>query len=116
MQITIVVVVVVNVKLCSSHCAINEFKCADNVTCILDYQLCNGKADCPDKSDESNICQCVDKSRKGSFELYYCETRNKGPCILKDRQCDGYRDCANGSDEFNCQGIIYYSLVIGYVE
>lgn len=75
---------------------------AANFTCFGggfvadDGEICDGKADCADSSDERRelcapiICQA------DQFKCYY------GACISRTRVCDESEDCVDGSDEFNC--------------
>jgi len=58
--------------------------------------VCNGKADCPDASDEHN-CTTQNASCPGQFE---CLTGGK--CIDKNLVCNGKKDCPDRSDELNC--------------
>ena len=79
--------------------------------CIVTAYICDGFADCYDKSDENdciipvtssvnetgfmNTSQCVG--------LYYlCPS---GECIPIDRRCDQNFDCQDGSDEVFCPSI-----------
>lgn len=45
-------------------CRTGERKCSDGLKCVSDYSICNGYADCEDKSDE-DVEMCKGK-------LYRC--------------------------------------------
>ncbi|XP_054747324.1 modular serine protease-like [Anastrepha obliqua] len=71
---------------------------------IRDYQLCDGKKDCSDGSDEfieNNViespclnAECTDSDAKCHY----------GACIPASKWCDTIKDCADSSDEWkrNC--------------
>lgn len=71
-----------------------EFQCAHGKMCILEAQVCDGRPQCQDWSDEKDcrrptkICEfrCADGSR----------------CIPKKFVCDGETDCPDGTDELGC--------------
>lgn len=62
--------------------------------CIPLVQVCDGKSQCRDQSDE---LVCSDKNK--SFE-HRCGDGNRS--IPKKFMCDGERDCLDGSDEVGC--------------
>lgn len=70
-----------------------DFKCGSG-ECIKASQVCNGKAECADKSDED--CKHI-ACRVDQFK---CED---GPCIEGHLRCDGNFNCDDKSDEKNCK-------------
>ncbi|XP_067340392.1 low-density lipoprotein receptor-like [Channa argus] len=62
--------------------------------CIPEAQVCDGKPQCRDRSDELD---CWDKTK--SCE-YRCPDSKR--CIPKKLLCDGERDCLDGTDELDC--------------
>ncbi|XP_053372116.1 low-density lipoprotein receptor-related protein 2 isoform X2 [Clarias gariepinus] len=69
--------------------------CESTSMCMSPVQLCDGKLDCPDGSDElSCIHSC---QNMGDF---LCKDRRK--CIEQYLVCDGRPDCTDGSDEVEC--------------
>ncbi|PZC70778.1 hypothetical protein B5X24_HaOG214931 [Helicoverpa armigera] len=79
-----------------STCSDTEFGCADASVCIPRWQQCDGRADCPDASDElpadCDTHSCADNE-------FMCAS---GSCIMKTWTCDGDQDCNDGSDEVDC--------------
>ncbi|XP_063897471.1 vitellogenin receptor [Helicoverpa armigera] len=79
-----------------STCSVTEFGCADGSVCIPRWQQCDGRADCPDASDElpadCDTHSCADNE-------FMCAS---GSCIMKTWTCDGDQDCNDGSDEVDC--------------
>lgn len=69
------------------------FQCKGSRECIFDDRVCNGKADCVDKTDETaELCSAHFCPESG----YRCKY---GACVLADAKCDGKQDCHDGSDE-----------------
>lgn len=63
--------------------------------CLKKDQLCNGIADCRDKSDETKeICQKRDQ--KCAVDQFQCRS---GQCVDKTKFCDHIADCKDKSDE-----------------
>ncbi|XP_047660949.1 low-density lipoprotein receptor-related protein 2 isoform X4 [Tachysurus fulvidraco] len=69
--------------------------CESTASCMSPIQLCDGKLDCPDGSDELS---CIDSCLK--IGDYLCKNRRK--CIERYLVCDGRSDCSDGSDEMEC--------------
>lgn len=77
-------------------CSPEEFHCAKHQPkCIPSTEVCDGRNDCIDGSDEVNCTASACPSYK-----YPCASRNQ--CIYKSWVCDGEADCRDGSDEQNC--------------
>jgi len=80
------------------HCGPFEFKCVEDDSCIPDELVCDGKADCSSRTDETEeLCQKL-KCPRYSFRCAY------GACIDPTNVCNGRKDCLDGSDELsiNC--------------
>nr|XP_033502272.1 low-density lipoprotein receptor-related protein 2-like isoform X2 [Epinephelus lanceolatus] len=75
-------------------CTSPSFLCPDSSLCIKPTQICDGKRDCPDGSDENCVKRCPDKTD------FRCKDRRS--CISKSLVCDGRSHCHDGSDEVNC--------------
>ncbi|XP_049325048.1 low-density lipoprotein receptor-related protein 2 isoform X2 [Astyanax mexicanus] len=77
------------------NCKYPSVKCEGTSLCISQSQMCDGKVDCPDQSDERFCMQAC--SDPGQF---LC--KNKRKCIEKMFVCNGHSDCTDGSDELQC--------------
>ncbi|OQV19298.1 putative Atrial natriuretic peptide-converting enzyme [Hypsibius exemplaris] len=75
---------------CSSTCPNNSFQC-DGLRCLSTGSRCDGKADCLDRTDETD-CPC----RDDQLPL------PNSACLDARLFCNGIRDAADGSDEEWC--------------
>jgi hypothetical protein len=80
----------------------SHFKCRDSNKCITEALKCDGEADCPDASDESDsFCHesvTARPTRKACNvdKEFECEA---GVCIPKKLMCDGIDHCFDKRDE-----------------
>lgn len=76
------------------YCTAGEFQCSHGKMCIPEAQVCDGKLQCRDQSDELD---CTEKTKS-------CEHRcaDGKRCIPKKFLCDGEKDCLDGTDEVGC--------------
>lgn len=77
------------------HCSFKQFHC-ESGECIDDFDLCDGKPDCKDASDENSRTCSIINCPKYAFQCAY------GGCINTNLVCNGHSDCNDGSDEANC--------------
>ncbi|XP_059475619.1 suppressor of tumorigenicity 14 protein homolog [Neocloeon triangulifer] len=109
-------------------CLSTEFSCSDSQQCVQQSQICDGKDDCSDKSDESHCdsrcteqgltsCPespmvCYNASINVCSRLMSCPaSQHKGwtlckdgkACYLREQQCDQTVDCDDQTDELNCK-------------
>ena len=76
----------------TGQCSHGQWQCTSGA-CVLREKVCNHLADCPDGSDESDICQtetCQDF-------LFQCSSL--GQCVSRVKVCNGQAECEDGSDE-----------------
>ena len=80
----------INIK-CETHrCQLGK--------CLEKHQLCDGKKDCHDASDEhEEVCSKIPEDLKHcTSSQYRC---NNGKCIEKSKFCNHMNDCGDESDE-----------------
>ncbi|KAM8881275.1 SCO-spondin isoform 1-T4 [Synchiropus picturatus] len=88
-------------------CVDGQFSCR-LFGCVENAQVCDGKRDCVDGSDEVHCGTTPGQNEDRVSPLmptlcspkqFYC---GSGECIHVDRRCDLQIDCADGSDEKDC--------------
>ncbi|XP_048874532.1 low-density lipoprotein receptor-related protein 2 isoform X14 [Brienomyrus brachyistius] len=79
-----------------TSCRSPSVLCQGTSLCLSPKQICDGKLDCPDGSDEK---LCIEQCPDTEFSCQDGQT-----CILKTLVCDGRADCPDGSDENRCLG------------
>ncbi|XP_014662216.1 PREDICTED: basement membrane-specific heparan sulfate proteoglycan core protein-like [Priapulus caudatus] len=77
-------------------CPRGYWQCKDGA-CIDPRRKCDGRPDCPDRSDEQN-CQ---EPTPAACPTGYWQCHD-GQCIDSRRKCDGRPDCGDSSDEEGC--------------
>lgn len=82
---------------------LGEFQCAHGKMCIPETEVCDGKSQCRDQSDERD-CWKQTKSCE-----HRCADRKR--CIPKKFICDGERDCLDGSDEMDCGRFLVFEVL-----
>ncbi|MED6263823.1 hypothetical protein CHARACLAT_008544, partial [Characodon lateralis] len=75
-------------------CTSPSVLCPGSLICIKPTQMCDGKRDCPDESDEKCVGRCPSDS------YFLCKDRRS--CTQQSQVCDGRSQCNDGSDEVNC--------------
>ncbi|XP_008546101.1 modular serine protease [Microplitis demolitor] len=75
-------------------CALNQFRCL-NQQCIAGEFLCDGKQDCLDGSDETQL-ECLKPEIICPEYAFRCDY---GACIDGDAVCNGINDCIDKTDE-----------------
>ncbi|XP_057675771.1 low-density lipoprotein receptor-related protein 2 isoform X2 [Corythoichthys intestinalis] len=71
--------------------------CPNSLVCIQPTQMCDGKKDCPDGSDENCVKRCL------YIDDFRC--KDKRSCISQSLVCDGRAQCHDGSDEVDCPSV-----------
>nr|XP_033343118.1 modular serine protease-like isoform X1 [Megalopta genalis]XP_033343119.1 modular serine protease-like isoform X2 [Megalopta genalis] len=77
-----------------SSCGMEKFQCK-NGDCIESILLCDGEANCKDKSDET-VAECSQADIKCPHTAFRCAY---GACVDGDATCNGVKDCVDNSDE-----------------
>lgn len=101
--ILLVCILKINIHLILCYSA-TQFKC-DSGDCIREDLVCDGHADCKDRSDETSIVCSKFECPSFTFKCNY------GACVNDNTKCDGKIDCVDGSDENPtlCGGIVTFS-------
>ncbi|XP_046750345.1 modular serine protease-like [Diprion similis] len=83
-------------------CGEYQFACS-NGDCIASELLCDGRADCSDQSDETQV-ECSKPELTCPDFAFRC---TYGACVDGDAACNGVKDCIDNSDEAltRCPGI-----------
>ncbi len=103
-------------KLANNRCMAGHYQCTDG-TCILEHYVCDGHANCPYVSDEtdcSHVCSLYASLNIGGGDCYtacmpedcvchqlYFQCQGGG-CVAWSRVCDGVTDCTRSEDELLC--------------
>ena len=105
-----------NVAICNeedSSWPYDLYKCKDGSLCLSSYQVCNGKADCADGSDEDSIA-CKDIRGCSDIHPFHRHNCDNGSCIGDSMVCTAQNQplCKDGSDmDFSlCRGKCYFSF------
>uniref|UniRef100_UPI00398E7F8F low-density lipoprotein receptor class A domain-containing protein 1-like isoform X1 n=1 Tax=Pristiophorus japonicus TaxID=55135 RepID=UPI00398E7F8F len=87
---------------CKTTSDTDGFLCDDRRTCITSTQMCNGKVDCSNGEDESNL-YCGDLPNSLPNHLVFMCGNQKSWTYI-DQKCDGKNHCGDCSDEseFQC--------------
>ncbi|XP_078420081.1 low-density lipoprotein receptor class A domain-containing protein 1-like isoform X1 [Cetorhinus maximus] len=88
-------------RLCKTTSGTNGFLCDDRKTCLTSTRMCNGKVDCSNGEDESNL-YCGDLPHSlPKYLVFMCG--NQRSWTYLDEKCDGKNDCGDCSDESELQ-------------
>lgn len=77
-----------------------QFRCGDG-TCIPEQNVCDGRTDCQDASDEQSCGHLGCKE-----DEFTCSNTR---CLPQRFLCDGEDNCGDGSDEASCQNCTAFS-------
>ncbi|XP_076249028.1 coagulation factor X isoform X2 [Calliopsis andreniformis] len=78
----------------SNNCGLERFQCRSG-QCITNTLLCDGRPDCNDQSDETNV-ECTKPEITCPDYAFRCAY---GACVDGDAACNGVKDCIDNSDE-----------------
>ncbi|XP_046665505.1 sortilin-related receptor-like isoform X3 [Homalodisca vitripennis] len=84
--------------LCDSK---TQFRCRQDGSCIPLRQVCDGKYQCPDYSDEMSCSHSnvpIVPGPSCGVGLFPCDNK----CLPMVMMCDGHIDCTDETDEHNC--------------
>merc|ERR1712218_63558 len=95
-SLTSLILLVSQLPLLSAQCSSGQWQCADN-SCLLREKVCDSRPDCPDGSDEAEVCEVSDCPEF----LFSCDSRDQ--CVSQVRLCNGGQDCRDNSDELQPQ-------------
>lgn len=95
-------------QLLSDCSSTGEFQCAHGKMCIPESEVCDGRPQCRDRSDELD---CWEKTKGCEFR---CADGKR--CIPKKFLCDGEMDCLDGSDEMGCGTFLKLILLTAFKE
>ncbi|XP_066582506.1 modular serine protease-like [Prorops nasuta] len=88
----------------TNNCGRGKFQCL-NGECIASEFLCDGRPDCKDQSDETQI-ECT---KSGIICSEYAFKCTYGACVDGDVVCNGIKDCIDNSDETlpRCENLVH---------
>nr|XP_049594845.1 low-density lipoprotein receptor-related protein 2 isoform X5 [Syngnathus scovelli]XP_049594846.1 low-density lipoprotein receptor-related protein 2 isoform X6 [Syngnathus scovelli] len=72
--------------------------CPNSFLCIAPTQMCDGRKDCPDGSDEDCVEKCPSRTD------FLCKDGRS--CVSSALVCDGRAHCHDGSDEVDCRRVV----------
>ncbi|XP_029941468.1 low-density lipoprotein receptor-related protein 2 [Salarias fasciatus] len=79
-------------------CTSPSVLCPGSSVCLIPAQICDGKKDCPDGSDEKCLQRCP------YWTDFLCKDRRS--CVSRNQVCDGRAHCNDGSDEVGCSNVV----------
>ncbi|XP_073946301.1 sortilin-related receptor-like isoform X2 [Choristoneura fumiferana] len=84
------------------RCGPDETPCSDGRGCVRADRLCDGRADCQDRSDEAH---CAGSKTTTFCPSGYTVCGDGMLCVSQASICNGHQDCYDGSDEANCTSV-----------
>ncbi|CAH2041323.1 unnamed protein product, partial [Iphiclides podalirius] len=85
------------------ECRADETQCADGRGCVRTLRLCDGRADCADRSDEAHCTHVHKPTVQCPSQQVMCDDGTQ--CLWQVMVCNGHQDCYDGSDEANCSSV-----------